>query len=396
MEPTRFREFLIAGTAALVFGVPVLRTLDATNLLLGAVGLGLIGLLLRVRSGAPPATEGAPGVDSALPSVGATSLSADARRGAGDPAHEIVDFLRATLPLVDEKLQLCMDFGNGECAKLSESLGDVVANLDLVLRGEEHPGDRPGESDRDTVADVRAKLEEIKELLGNATSIREELLEDMNQLRRRTEGMHKMAESVGYIADQTNLLALNASIEAARAGEHGRGFAVVAEEVRSLANKSGTLGSEIAAEAQSVREQIERAVSATQRAAEREAGLTKQLDDTLGEVSYQFEISSYTIRATADTLAKVGNTVSQDINRTLIALQYQDRASQMVDHARRATLDLIDLSERIANGGDASIDGWLATLRSRVTTAEEHALIDGHTDERVADDLAKGGDITLF
>jgi hypothetical protein len=60
----------------------------------------------------------------------------------------------------------------------------------------------------------------------------------LSTLRRHTERIDEVVQSIRAIASKSEILALNAALEGIRAGEAGRGFSMVASEVRVLSERT--------------------------------------------------------------------------------------------------------------------------------------------------------------
>lgn len=133
---------------------------------------------------------------------------------------------------------------------MSQTFNALAGNTDSIL-GNANRCVSIAKDGNTHINDFMKQLESITAVIGDAAA-------SVRKFNDSTGEMGNILKTISNVAAQTNLLSLNAAIEAARAGESGKGFAVVAEEIRKLAETSGTSAKKIVEIIKSIQEDSNR------------------------------------------------------------------------------------------------------------------------------------------
>lgn len=195
------------------------------------------------------------------------------------------------------------------------------------------------------------------------------MLVNVKNLAAETAGLSAMASEVGSIAAQTNLLAINAAIEAARAGESGRGFAVVAAEVRKLSQRSAETGKLIADRVNHVTAIMNKTLDNAQESLTQDKlSVTLSgsiVDDVLSHVR--------ALGASADSMHSHGLVVRGEVEHLLMAMQFQDRVSQLLSGVNDDMTRMRGTLATTENNEWPSAQEWMDSLgRTYVMEDQRH------------------------
>ena len=169
----------------------------------------------------------------------------------------------------------------------------------------------------------KSSIDEAGNIIIQTTASIEEVYEASTKIRNIT----KIIEDIAF---QTNILALNASAEAARAGDQGKGFAVVANEVRNLVQTTQ-------ASVKGITDLVDNAYDKINKAAETAHQSQAIFDDLRGKIDETANIMRGISSAAVEQQAGV-----EQVNR---AVSEMDGAAQqnsaLVNEAEAASRDLV-------------------------------------------------------
>ena len=243
-----------------------------------------------------------------------------------DPSARIGTLLEA-LPIWARQIETSRAQTEDAVVSLSARFSAIAQRLDSALGREESDGRQDVSAQmRDSERDLKLVMDALRAIQQS----RDELANAIRGLAAYTEDVQSMASEVQSIAFQTNVLALNAAIEAAHAGERGKGFAVVAHEVRALSNAARDTGKRITHTVTLISDALDKISETNEIVAQRDQREVESSEANIGAVLDRFTQSTSQFAETAQRSMEQSRVIKDEVEESLVQLQFQDRVSQIL------------------------------------------------------------------
>ena len=298
--------------------------------------------------------------------VGAPSAEAGAAVLSQENA-ELRTLLREVLPAWLHHVESVRHQTEAAVVQLTTSFASVLQQFDLAGVGSSAHS-QSAESTAELLELCERELHPVVSSLKDLVDGKDAMASNIQKLAQETDALRGMAGEVTHIAAQTNLLALNAAIEAARAGPSGRGFAIVAAEVRKLSQRSAETGKKMALRV----EQISAIMGSTSQSVQEANEHDKQAIALSSNLVEDVLMHVRKLGDSTDSLRQHGLVVRAEVENLLMAMQFQDRTSQILNAVMGDMNRLLEQMRQGHRQNLPSADEWMLALSQTYAMEDQH------------------------
>lgn len=327
---------------------PMHREVNITLLLIGAIGAGIIIVVVLVVSFLirSLAIKPVKSIGEAVRALAKGDLTANvAEAKTQDDIGETLISVKKTF----EQLRMIVSQTVGSAKQVAQAADQIAeANNDFSSMIS-----RQAASVEETSATMEEMASSINNTAKNANKVNDIMaqtkqsaqegvpvmdntIEAMDEINHSSEKVSNIIDVIEDISFQTNLLALNAAVEAARAGEHGRGFAVVASEIHGLAQRSSGSAKEISALITESRKKTKRGVE-----------LANKLNEKLKEIE-ESVTKAADLMNEVDSAASEQKTGAEQVNAAVVEIdEATQKNSALVEENAASAEELASQSQEL-------------------------------------------------
>jgi methyl-accepting chemotaxis protein len=298
----------------------------------------------------------------------AAALAAQKRMARAE-VDRVVGLCANSAPVWVRQIETVRNQADAQIGELAQVFGQITGKLDTVM-GPARLGDGTGGFAEEEILEALARngrdLGRLVDALAQLQAGKQRIVDEIGLEAMR---LKDNASDIRQIALHIRMVSLNATIEAARAGAAGKPFGVIVADMRQLAVRTAEASELFSRHT----DRLHGMVASALKDEEQAGGGINSIAGAEALVHQVVAGSETMMRRLTRAIAAMEEErkdVREDISRVLVALQFQDRVSQILSHVSR---NLEEMRARIEAGQWSAMDErrWLERLAAEYSTHEE-------------------------